>query len=111
SDYVKDIAAVFSVAESYIDNRVSAVKNPAVVLDIDETSLSNWTNIDLDHFGFIKSGACSERRGFSCVFASWIAKGRATAIEPARKFFDSARCGTGNLAARSNASNRRVRGR
>jgi acid phosphatase len=89
--YVKDMAAVFSVARRYVEHRVPKVKNPAVVLDIDETSLSNWKNLDLDDFGFIKNGPCSERSGFACGFANWIAKGTAPAIPPALEFYRAVR--------------------
>jgi acid phosphatase len=90
-DYIQDLAAVFSVAESYVDSRARGAKNPAVVLDIDETSLSNWENLDLNDFGFIKKGPCSERPGFSCGFDNWIAKAHAIPLEPARHFFNSMR--------------------
>ena len=37
-----DIATVIADARAYVERRADQVKNPAVVLDIDETSLSNW---------------------------------------------------------------------
>src|SRR5437867_7712286 len=40
--YDRDIAAVIKKAQAYIEHRVPAVSKPAIVLDIDETSLSNW---------------------------------------------------------------------
>jgi len=89
--YPKDMAAVFSVAQSYVERRAAEVKKPAVVLDIDETSLTNWKNLDLDDFGFIKKGPCSGRKNFACGFISWIAKGTAPAIGPARGFFNAVR--------------------
>jgi hypothetical protein len=66
--YMKDMAAVYSVAQSYVERRSAEVKKPAVVLDIDETSLTNWENLDLNDFGFIKNGPCSERKDFACGF-------------------------------------------
>jgi predicted secreted acid phosphatase len=89
--YMKDMAAVYSVAQSYVERRSAEVKKPAVVLDIDETSLTNWENLDLNDFGFIKNGPCSERKDFACGFKSWIAKGTAGAIKPARDFYNAAR--------------------
>jgi hypothetical protein len=91
NSYMRDIAAVFSVAQTYVERRSGEVKSPAIVLDIDETSLTNWKNIDLDDFGFIKNGPCPERKGFACGFDSWVAKGTAGAIEPARSFYNAAR--------------------
>ena len=90
-DYNKDIAAVYSVAQSYVERRATEVKKPAVVLDIDETSLTNWPNLDLDDFGFIKRGPCTGRRDFACGFGSWISKATAPAIEPTRDFYDAIR--------------------
>jgi hypothetical protein len=44
-----------------------AVSRPALVLDIDETSLSNWANFKANNFGFIADGACegSNSRGIA----------------------------------------------
>jgi acid phosphatase len=89
--YSKDMAAVFSVARRYVERRAPKVKNPAVVLDIDETSLSNWKSLDLDDFGFIKNGSCSERSGFACGFGTWVAKGTAPAIPSALAFYRAVR--------------------
>lgn len=89
--YVEDIAAVFAGAQMYVERRAAEVEKPAVVLDIDETSLSNWQNLDLDDFGFIAKGPCPKRPGFACGFASYIASETSAPIEPARKFFDAVR--------------------
>src|SRR5205814_8392476 len=89
--YMDDMAAVFSMAQSYVERRVAEVNKPAVVLDIDETSLSNWTELDLDDLGFIRNGPCSERRGFACGFRTWVAKGAAPAIRPSREFYNAIR--------------------
>jgi predicted secreted acid phosphatase len=89
--YMKDIAAVFSVVQNYVERRAAVVEKPAIVLDIDETSLTNWTNLDLDDFGFIKKGPCSERKDFACGFTNWVRKGTADPIEPTRDFYNAAR--------------------
>ena len=39
--------------------RAGEVARPALVLDIDETSLSNWPRIVADDFGYIPSGTCN----------------------------------------------------
>lgn len=90
-DYPKDMAAVYSVAQSYVERRASQVKNPAVVLDIDETSLSNWPNIDADDFGFIQNGRCDDLPHGPCGFNAWILKATAKAFPPALAFFDAVR--------------------
>src|SRR5258705_10984811 len=43
--YGDDIALVIGDARTHVERRTAEVKSPAVVLDIDETSLSNWANI------------------------------------------------------------------
>ncbi len=40
--YDKEFAAVVARAQAYMERRAGAVTKPAIVLDIDETSLSNW---------------------------------------------------------------------
>jgi hypothetical protein len=85
--YVTDMAAVFAVAQSYVERRASGVKNPAVVLDIDETSLSNWPNIAADDFGFIDNGRCDDLPNGPCGFDAWVLQAKAEAFPPALKFF------------------------
>src|SRR5262249_58226967 len=55
-DYAADMAAVYAAAQAYVERRAGEVKNPAVVLDIDETTLSNWPNISADDFRFVSGG-------------------------------------------------------
>src|SRR5689334_2872347 len=43
--YNRDVEAVLSKAQDYIMRRAADVRMPAIVLDIDETSLSNWPQI------------------------------------------------------------------
>jgi acid phosphatase len=89
--YDNDIKLVFGDAQSYVMSRIDQVKRPAVVLDIDETSLTNWPNIDADDFGFIKGGQCSLRPHFPCGFDAWVEKGRADKIGPTLEFFNAVR--------------------
>src|SRR5258708_4431804 len=91
SAYEKDIKLVIDDAVAYVSNEYDKVKRPAVVLDIDETSLTNWQNIDADDFGFIKEGGCSLRPQFPCGFNAWIEKSRADKIGPTLDFFKAVR--------------------
>jgi hypothetical protein len=91
TNYVDDIAQVIADARTYVERRAAEVKNAAVVLDIDETSLTNWENIHADDFGFIKGGACPLQPNLPCGFDDWISKGVAPAIEPTRTFFNAIR--------------------
>lgn len=91
ADYWTDLAAVYAVAQAHVDRRAGQVGRPAVVLDIDETSLSNWPNIDADDFGFIPGGPCTLEKGFPCGFNAWVGRGDAAAIKPALDFFNAAK--------------------
>jgi|SRR5947209_7536474 len=90
-NYIDDIATVLADARAYVERRADQVKNPAVVLDIDETSLTNWPNLALNNFGFIKGGPCPEQANLACGFDAWILAAHAGAIEPTKTFFDAIR--------------------
>jgi predicted secreted acid phosphatase len=89
--YDIDVAAVFDSAQKYIELSATQSKRPALVLDIDETSLTNWPNLLADNFGFVLDGSCDVLPKGPCGFNQWILKGSAKAIEPARKLFDAAK--------------------
>jgi hypothetical protein len=90
SFYDDDIAAVVDSARRYIERRAPQVSKPAVVLDIDETSLSNWDNIAANDFGFIPAGTCDLPRPGACGFDAWILRSIAPAIVPTRDLFNVA---------------------
>jgi acid phosphatase len=89
--YNDDISLVIADALAYVQSRAEQVKMPAVVLDIDETSLTNWENIQDNNFGFIKGGPCPRQPHLACGFDDWILKASAPAIEPTRTFFNAIR--------------------
>ena len=88
-NYEYDIGAVLADARVYAERRAAQVSMPAVVLDIDETSLSNWPNIKADDFGFINNIQCSTDQTQPCGFNNWVGTGTAPAIVPTREFFDA----------------------
>jgi hypothetical protein len=89
--YNDDVAAVFQSAQKFIEQNATRSKRPALVLDIDETSLTNWPNLAADDFGFIADGNCDVLPAGPCGFNRWILKSSAEAIEPARKLFEAAK--------------------
>jgi acid phosphatase len=89
--YMQDIASVFALAQDYVLARAREVKNPAVVLDIDETSLSNWPNLKADDLGFINDGRCDDLPNGPCGFNAWILQSAAEAFPAALKFFNAAK--------------------
>jgi hypothetical protein len=90
-DYDGDVDAVFATARAYVEKRAGQVSKPALVLDIDETSLSNWANIKANNFGFIRDGACDVLPSGPCGFKAWILQGVAPVIMPALNLFNSAK--------------------
>ena len=89
--YDADVAAVFDSAQKYVEQNAAQANRPALVLDIDETSLTNWPNLLADDFGFVADGSCDALPKGPCGFNQWILKGSAKAIEPARKLFEAAK--------------------
>jgi len=90
-NYDGDVAAVFATARAYIEGRAGEASKPGLVLDIDETSLSNWANIKANNFGFIADGACDRLPSGPCGFKAWILQGVAPAIKPALDLFNAAK--------------------
>lgn len=89
--YARDLTVVADRAASWIRERAGSVSRPALVLDIDETALSNWEIIKLDDFGRPIAGPCHPGSGAPCGWAAWDQLGRDPAIEPTLKVFRGAR--------------------
>lgn len=88
--YMADFQKVIDQATTYIEAHKNVTK-PAIALDIDETSLSNWEEIEQDDFGFLTSGSCSLDQGVGCGDAAWELSARASAIKPTLELFKNAR--------------------
>ena len=89
--YERQLAAVAAKARAYIEQRAGEVARPALVLDIDETSLSNWPRILADDFGYIPSGTCNRLPRGPCGSYAWELKAVAPAIQPTLNLFNAAR--------------------
>jgi len=88
--YQQDLAAVGATAQWWIKWRAPQVTRPALVLDIDETSLSNWPELKANDFGYIRGGPCHLPDG-PCGTLAWDRTGKAKAIEPTLELFKVAR--------------------
>lgn len=88
TDYMKDFAAVTDEAHAWIAQRAPQVEKPAVVFDIDETSLSNWKRIYHNQFGYVLSGRCdlSDDDAF-CGGHAWELSAHADALPPTLDLF------------------------
>src|SRR6201985_3726089 len=74
--YDRDLATVASAASRWLEKRARSVPRPALVLDIDETALSNWEVIKLDDFGRPIGGPCVLESGAPCGWGAWDTLGR-----------------------------------
>jgi predicted secreted acid phosphatase len=89
--YEAEIATVLLAAQDYVEQRASQVAKPALILDIDETSLSNLPELEHNDYGNIVGGPCDFDSGRACGRHAWELSHRAKAIEPTRRLFDAAR--------------------
>jgi class 3 adenylate cyclase len=62
------------------------VNHPAIILDIDETSLSNWPEIIANDYGYIPSGACN--LAGPCGDNAWELSAQVLAIAPTLRLFN-----------------------
>jgi predicted secreted acid phosphatase len=93
SQYDSDIATVLAKAKRWVAKRASQVARPGVVLDIDETSLSNWTRIYRDGYAYFAKGPCDLDNGSEpCGDLAWQASEQAPALKPTRDLYNFARC-------------------
>jgi predicted secreted acid phosphatase len=85
--YERDLATVASQAQAYLDTHLANVAKPAMVFDIDETSLSNWTEIKANDFAFLPDGECAHLPDGPCGVLAWNRQGKAPPIAPILALF------------------------
>lgn len=91
--YDIDVALVLQDAQKWVAERAPQAGRPAIVLDIDETSLSNWKRIYTDDFAYIQNGPCDfSKPREACGDISWQRSAQAPAIGPTRDLYNFARC-------------------
>ncbi len=76
-----EVAAVTAQAGAWLEERGKAVVKPALVLDVDETALSNWEALRANRWARIVDGPCNLERG-PCGLREWQKQGRAPAVRP-----------------------------
>lgn len=79
--YDRDVAKVVTAARAWLDKRVKTTSKPAIVLDIDETALSNWPAMRVNGWVRITNGPCDLEKG-PCGIRSWQAMAKSKAIAP-----------------------------
>jgi acid phosphatase len=89
--YDSDIARVDHEAAVWIARRAPHVTRPALVLDIDETSLSNWAVMVHNDFAYFRDGDCDLNAPRACGEAAWEKSGAAPALAPTLALFNAAK--------------------
>jgi acid phosphatase len=90
-NYAREIAAVDAEAEAYILEHANDVAKPALVLDIDETSLSNWPALRANDFGYLPDAPCKNLPNGPCGMKAWQKLAKADAIAPTLHLFNVAK--------------------
>ncbi len=88
--YDADVAAVAREAEAWLEERARTATKPAIVLDIDETSLSNWPAYRVNGWGRVVEGPCDLEHG-PCGIRSWQARAESQALAPTLRLARRAR--------------------
>jgi hypothetical protein len=89
--YAEDVRAELARARAWVEQRAGQVVNPAIVLDIDETSLSNWEQMKRNDFGYIEDGACDSDAHSACGQRDWVLSAAGVAIQPTLELFNAAK--------------------
>jgi len=89
--YERDLAAAAAPAEAWLEQRAPQVPKPALVLDIDETSLSNWTEIKANDYGFLPAAPCDSLPQGPCGWVAWERRAEAPAIPSTLELYQKAR--------------------
>jgi len=88
--YERDLEQVGSLAKEYLRHDKKLPNKPAIVLDIDETSLSNWPAIKVDDFAYISSDSCDLSKG-PCGWNAWMQMAQDKPIAPTLDLYREAR--------------------
>ncbi len=83
TQYQLDQERVTAQAQAYVAARLAAAPpppKPAIVLDIDETSLDNHEQLALNDYGYIAHGPCELKTGYACGSEAWDGTERAAPV-------------------------------
>lgn len=79
--YDAELAAVVREAEAWLEERAPTATKPAIVLDIDETSLSNWPAYRVNGWARVIDGPCDLEKG-PCGLRAWQELAQSHALAP-----------------------------
>ena len=89
-DYMRDLAYAAAPANDWLRQRATQVSRPALVLDVDDTALTNWPVILANDFGRFPAGPCLLPEG-PCGWHAWDLRGQDAPLEPTLQVFQTAR--------------------
>ena len=88
--YMSDFARAAAPAGDWLRQRAPQVSRPALVLDVDDTALTNWPVILANDFGRFPAGPCLLPAG-PCGWHAWDLRGQDAPLEPTLQVFQTAR--------------------
>lgn len=88
--YLADFAGAAAPAADWLRQRASQVVRPALVLDVDDTALTNWPVIVANDFGRFTTGPCLLPGG-PCGWHAWDLRGADEPLQPTLEVFRIAR--------------------
>ena len=89
--YLTDLQSAAAPAIAWINEEAPRVDRPAVVFDIDETTLSNWEALEANDFGRVFNGGCDSLPHGPCGLIAWDQRAQSTVIQPTMDIFTTAR--------------------
>ncbi|QCE33693.1 acid phosphatase [Acetobacteraceae bacterium] len=88
--YQRDFDRVANQAIKYLQKEANPSKHQAIVLDIDETTLSQWPALKANQFAYFKRGATCHLPKGPCPETGWVRKEAATAFPSTRSLIEEA---------------------
>ncbi|BBY93504.1 acid phosphatase [Mycobacterium gallinarum] len=89
--YLTNLQQAAAPAVAWINEQAPRVARPAIVLDIDETSLSNWEVIKANDFGRVYNGPCDDLPHGPCGLQAFGRLAQSTVIPPTMAVFTTAK--------------------
>jgi acid phosphatase len=77
--YAADVGGVVAQAQAWLEKRAPAVARPAIVVDVDDTALSNWAAYRVNGWVRISRGDCDLAAG-PCNILAWYRMASAPAL-------------------------------
>src|ERR1700680_2207196 len=89
--YLTDLAQAAAPAIAWINDESPRADRPAVVFDIDETTLSNWEVIKANDFGRVIDGPCTALPAGPCGWRAWDLTAQSRVIQPTLDIYNAAK--------------------